>query len=88
MALGFAVNLPQFLLQRDHDFRHDRATIGSQSGHDRGLIVTLDFRRSPSDQVEAIPQHQLPDRGSIAPRSRFDRAAIVEFFHESSAPLD
>ena len=30
----------------------------------------------------------LHDRGSIAPRSRFDRAAIAEFFHDTSAPSD
>ena len=52
---------------------HDRATIGSRSGHDRGLIVILGLRRSPSDRVEAIPQRKLHDRGSIAPGSRLDR---------------
>ena len=28
------------------------------------------------------------DRGSIAPRSRFDRTAIAAFFHEVSWPSD
>ena len=69
MAHGFAVNSPQFLLQRDHDFHHDRATIGSRSGHDRGLIVILGLRRSRSNLVHAIPRRKLPDRGSIEPRS-------------------
>ena len=35
-----------------------------------------------------IPRQKLHDRGSIAPRSRFDRAAIAEFFHDTSAPSD
>ena len=48
---------------------HDRDTIGSRSGHDRGLIVILGLRRSSSDRVEAIPQQ--------APRSRLDRAGIA-----------
>ena len=30
----------------------------------------------------------LHDRGLIAPRSRFDRIAIVEFFHEVSGSSD
>ena len=80
----FASKRPRFLPRSGHD----RATIGSRSGHDRGLIVTLGLRRLPSDPVEAIPRRKLPDRGSIAPRSRFDRTAIVEFFHESFRPSD
>ena len=38
--------------------------------------------------VESIPCGRIHDRGSIAPRSRFDRTAIVVFFHESPTPLD
>ena len=38
--------------------------------------------------MELIPHRTLHDRGSIAPRSRFDRTAIVEFFHEASGLSD
>ena len=54
-----------------------------RSHHDRASIVILDLGRPSSDLVEAIPRQKLHDRGSIALRSRFDRAAIVEFFHEN-----
>ena len=67
----------QISLKKDHDFRHDRATIGSRSGHDRGLIVTLNLRRSLSDRMEALPQRKLPDRGLIAPRSWSSSASPV-----------
>ena len=56
--------------------------------HDRATIVVLVSRRSSSDRLEAIPSRKLPDRGSIAPRSRFDRTAIVEFFHVASELFD
>ena len=88
VAPGFAVDLPQFLLQRDHDFRHGQATIAPRSGHDRGLIVIMGIRQSPSGPMEAIPGRKFRDRGSIALRSRFDRTTIMEFFHESSGPSD
>ena len=42
----------------------------------------LVLSRSPPDRLETNPRRNLLDRGSIAPRSRFDLAAIVEFFHE------
>ena len=44
--------------------------------------------RSMSDESAPIPRYNLLDRGSIAPRSRFDRTAIVEFFHNPSTPSD
>ena len=57
-------------------------------GHDRASIVVLGLRRSSSARMAAIPPRMLPNRGSIAPRSRLDRTAIVEFFHNSSTPSD
>ena len=38
--------------------------------------------------VALIPRWKSHDRGSIAPRSRFGRTAIMEFFRESSKPSD
>ena len=38
--------------------------------------------------VALIPWWKSHNRGSIAPRSRFDRTAILEFFRESSWPSD
>ena len=35
-----------------------------------------------------VESRKLLDRGSIAPRSRFDRTAIVEFFHDAFLPSD
>ena len=53
-----------------------RPQISLKLGHDRASIVILDLGRPPSDLVGAIPREKLHDRGSIAPRSVFDRAAI------------
>ena len=64
------------------------ATIGPRSRRDRATIVVLAVRRSPFDRLATITPRQPSDRGSIAPRSRFDRTAIVEFFHDRSAPSD
>ena len=50
--------------------------------------MVLVICRSPSNQLETIPRRNLLDRDSIAPRSRFDRTAIVEFFHELPTPSD
>ena len=63
-------------------------TIGPRSRRDRATIYVLVARLSASDRLEAIPLLKLPDRGSIAPRLRFDRTAIAEFFHWPSAPSD
>ena len=38
--------------------------------------------------VATISLQRCHDRGSIVPRSRFDRTAIMEFFHEASPPSD
>ena len=50
----------------------DRAAIGPRSGRDRATIVVMIVRRSPS----------------FLRRSRFDRTAIVEFFHDVSGSSD
>ena len=63
-------------------------TIAPRSGSDRASIVVLVIRRSPSVRPATIPRRNLLDRGSIAPQSWFDRAAIVEFFHELPTPSD
>ena len=63
-------------------------TIGPRSGHDRGSIVVLGFSRSSSNQVGAIPPRKTCNRGSIAPRSRLDRTAILGFFPVLSASSD
>ena len=53
---------------------------GGIEGHDRCTI-------SRSDRVPR--SLQMPhDHGTIAPRSRSDRTAIVEFFRELSPPSD
>ena len=65
-------------------FSRDRATIAPRSGHHRGPVV----RQSTSARLAAIPPCKLPDRGSIAPQSRFDRATILEFFQNPSTPSD
>ena len=76
--------LALILLQSEPRSRHDRATIAS--------IVMLVLKRSPSESVGrivlSIPRWRSRDCGSIALRSRFDRATIVDFFHESSPPSD
>ena len=68
--------------------RHDWATIGPRLRHDRAMIVVLVVRRSTPVWLASSPPCKLPDRGSIASRSRFDRIAIVEFFHNPSTPSD
>ena len=64
------------------------ATIAPRSGRDRASIVVLVLLQSPSVRPATIPRRNLLDRGSIAPRSRFDQVAIVEFFHTLPTPLD
>ena len=64
------------------------ATITPRSGRDRASIVVITLLRSPSVRPATIPRRTLLDCGSIAPRSRFDQAAIVEFFHTMQTPLD
>ena len=64
------------------------ATIAPRSGRDRASIVVLTLLRSPLVRPVTIPRRTLLDCSSIAPRSRFDRAAIVEFFHTLQTPLD
>ena len=94
-ASGSAVNGPQFQPQFPHFLAlllagivhdrprswPDRASIGRRS-HCRSS------RKSLLALVELIPQPVLHDRGSIAPRSRLDRATIAEFFHVFSRPSD
>ena len=63
------------------NFTSKRPRFSARSDDDRATIVVLVARRSASDRLEVIPPLKLPDRGSIAPRSQFDRTAIVEFFH-------
>ena len=65
------------LLPNRHNFCHDQAILGPRSGRDRATIVVLILRRSPADRRETISQRKRCDRGSIAPRSRLDRTAIV-----------
>ena len=81
IPLQFDGTLALISLQKEPQSCHDRATIARRSwcrcsNVHRPMIV------------EVIPRRKLHDRGSIAPRSRFDRTAIVEFFHESSKPSD
>ena len=71
-----------------HKFRFVFAPNSHLFGHDRATIVVLAVRRSPSDRLATITARQASDRGSITPRLRFDRTAIVEFFHDRSAPSD
>ena len=71
-----------------HDFRHDRATIGPRSGVNLTAQASSIACRSMGADSAPFPLHFLFDRGSIAPRSRLDRAAIVKFFLESPAPSD
>ena len=65
--------------------RHVCTTIGPRSRRDRATIMgqstIASFQGSLPKLGEMIPPSRNHDRGSIAPRSRSDRAAIVEFFH-------
>ena len=83
-SFNFASDLPRFR----RDFCHDRATIGSRSGVDRGVRASSITGRSMGNESAPIPRPNPLDRGSIAPRSRLDRVAIVEFFHSPSTPSD
>ena len=65
-----------------HDFRHDRATIGPRSGVNRDARASSIACRLMGDESPPIPRQNLLDHGSITPRSRLDRAEILEFFHD------
>ena len=51
---------------------HDRATIGPRSSINRGLDAATTPARSCEKLAALIPRKREYDRGSIAPRSRFD----------------
>ena len=85
---GLVMTKASILLPHRRNFRHDQATIAPRSGRDRATIVVLNLRRSHADRLELTPQRETCDCGSIAPRSRLDRAAVAEFFHESSRQSD
>ena len=88
VASGLAWNQPQFRFNLASKWPRFSPQEDPGSGHDRATIDVLVSRRSFSDRLGAIASHKLPDCGSIASRSRFDRTAIVEFFHEASKPSD
>ena len=88
VASGLAWNQPQFRFDFASKWPRFSPQEDPRSGHDRAAIEVLVNRRSFSDRLETIASHKLPDRGSIAPRSRFDQTAIVEFFHEASLLSD
>ena len=60
---------------------HDRATITPRLGHDRASIVLSILKKMTYDDRGI-------DSAMKEPRSRFDGATIVKFFHESFAPSD
>ena len=64
------------------------ATIAPRSDRDRASIVVLVLLQSPPVRPATIPRRNLLDCGSIAPRSQFDRVAIVQFFHTLPTPSD
>ena len=86
--LMFSFNFASDLLRFRRDFRHDRATIKSRSSVNCGVRASPIACRSMGNQSAPIPRHLRLNRGSIAPRSRLDRATIAEFFHASSGPSD
>ena len=51
-SFNFASDLPRFR----RDFRHDRATIGSRSGVDRGVRASSIACRSMGDKSTLIPR--------------------------------
>ena len=81
----FVANFPQNLASMNATFAprsgHDHAVIGPRSWvNPRSLASKVAFRSSG--------RWFRPPGITITPRSRSDRAAIVEFFHEPSAPSD
>ena len=64
------------------------ATIGPRSWVNHDPKSPSIACRSRGDESPTIPRRNLLDRGSIAPRSRIDRAEIVEFFHDVLPPSD
>ena len=92
VASGLALTQPQFRFNFCFKMAMIFATIKPRSDRDRATIVVLVLRWSPCrstrDECPTIPRQNLLDRGSIALLSRFDRAAIVEFFHDVPPSLD
>ena len=69
--------LCNFRLNFGFKMHHDQATIAPRSGHDRSPGHASHTLRSSGKNSTLKEQ-----------RSRFDRAAIVEFFHRPSTPSD
>ena len=84
VAPNFVANFPQISLNGHHVY----TTIGPRSHRDRATIVgrsmIASFQGNLPKLGEMIVSFRNHDGGSIAPRSRLDRAAILEFFHDSS----
>ena len=72
------------------DFRHDRATIGSRSGVDRGVSPSSIKTRSTGDDSTAKSPRSRLDRAVIAVRSGRDRGVLPHVADavrsESNAP--
>ena len=74
---------------------HDRASIvilvlKRLSSESVGRIILDSALKEPRSRLDriAIVARSHRDRGSIASWSRFDRATIMDFFHESSPSFD
>ena len=75
-------------LQKEPRSWHDRAMIRPRSDVDRGPgSRSAAVRSGWSDSAMKDVRSRL-DQGAIMARSRLDRTAIVEFFHDLSAPSD
>ena len=79
--LQFRSDLVVSWIQFHFKKNEDHATIGPRSRVDRGIDA-------PTTAIRWSWRWFHDERCSIAPRSRFDQTAIVEFFHESSGLSD
>ena len=84
IGLESATTLLQISLKGGHNFRHDRP----RSCHDRATIRRRSCSRWARKCRLTIVDRFRNECCAIAARSRFDRTAIVEFFHDVFAPSD
>ena len=91
VAPELAVNFASISLQKTPILNLIMVTIKRRSVHDREAIGPRSWLfscllrlESCAEIVALNPGRKIHDRGSITPRSRFDRTAIVDFFREWS----
>ena len=87
-GFNFAALLTKFSGEFGSFFHDFSATSGPRSSHDRVTIGLRSWSEVFADHLSIGGGRFRSDPAPFSPRSRLDRAAIVEFFHDVQPPSD